>query len=82
MRKRLAATLVAGALTAMIGLPLSAAAPAQAAGTATVTIVHGVPGLTVDVYANGQKLLTGFKPGIEVGEGVASFCTWFKKTYA
>ncbi len=26
--------------------------------------------------------LTGFKPGIEVGEGVASFCTWFKKTYA
>ncbi|WP_443749125.1 NAD-dependent epimerase/dehydratase family protein [Asticcacaulis solisilvae] len=26
--------------------------------------------------------LTGFKPAIEVGEGVASFCTWFKKTYA
>ncbi len=26
--------------------------------------------------------LTGFKPGIEVREGVASFCTWFKKTYA
>jgi len=26
--------------------------------------------------------LTGFKPGIEVGEGVASFCAWFKKTYA
>jgi hypothetical protein len=59
MRKRL----VAVALTALIGAPILAAVPAQAAGTATVTIVHGVPGLTVDVYANGQKLLSDFKPG-------------------
>jgi len=29
----------------------------------TVTIVHGVPDLTVDVYANGDLLLPGFAPG-------------------
>ena len=28
-----------------------------------VSVLHGVPGLTVDVYANGNKLLTNFKPG-------------------
>lgn len=32
-------------------------------GTATVSILHGVPGATVDVYANGDALLTGFEPG-------------------
>jgi hypothetical protein len=25
--------------------------------------LHGVPGLTVDVYANGDRLLSGFEPG-------------------
>lgn len=37
--------------------------PASAAGTATVSVLHAVPGVTVDVYANGQKLLSGFTPG-------------------
>lgn len=32
-------------------------------GSALVDVVHGVPGLTVDVWANGQPLLTGFEPG-------------------
>ncbi|MEU8135549.1 DUF4397 domain-containing protein [Streptodolium elevatio] len=40
-----------------------AAAPAQAADEATVSVLHGIPGLTVDVYANGQQLLPDFKPG-------------------
>ncbi len=31
--------------------------------TSTVSILHGVPGATVDVYANGDALLTGFEPG-------------------
>ncbi|MHA6511061.1 DUF4397 domain-containing protein [Tessaracoccus sp. Z1128] len=31
--------------------------------TATVSILHGVPGATVDVYANGAELLTNFAPG-------------------
>jgi hypothetical protein len=37
--------------------------PAQAADNAQVSILHGVPGATVDVYANGNALLKNFKPG-------------------
>ena len=46
-----------------VGLGLALAAPSQAAGTSEVSVLHGVPGLTVDVYANGNKLLNNFKPG-------------------
>ena len=46
-----------------LGLGLAAAAPSSAAGTSDVSVLHGVPGLTVDVYANGNKLLTDFEPG-------------------
>jgi hypothetical protein len=53
---------VAGVLAAGLGLGL--AAPSSAASnTSDVSILHGVPGLTVDVYANGNKLLSDFKPG-------------------
>lgn len=59
----------AAAIAATVGmcaLGLSAA-PAGAAQTqnqqAQVSIFHGVPNLTVDVYINGQKLLPNFKPG-------------------
>lgn len=51
------------ALTAASGLVLAAVAPSSAAGTSQVSVLHGVPGLTVDVYANGDKLLSDFKPG-------------------
>lgn len=41
-----------------------AAAPAAfAADDATVYVLHGVPGATVDVYVNEKKTLTNFKPG-------------------
>jgi hypothetical protein len=30
--------------------------------TATVTVLHGLPGLTADVYVNGKLTLDGFKP--------------------
>src|SRR4051795_11524650 len=53
--------IAAGAVT--VGLGLALAAPSHAAGTSEVSVLHGVPGLTVDVYANGNKLLTNFKPG-------------------
>ncbi|MFN0283814.1 MAG: DUF4397 domain-containing protein [Kineosporiaceae bacterium] len=46
-----------------LGLGIAAAAPASAAGTSDVSVLHGVPGLTVDVYANGDVLLEDFKPG-------------------
>ncbi|WTX00117.1 DUF4397 domain-containing protein [Streptomycetaceae bacterium NBC_01309] len=39
------------------------ASPARAADTATVSVLHGIPGMTVDVYANGQELLPDFRPG-------------------
>jgi len=51
----------AGAVAAALGLAV--AAPSHAAGTSDVSVLHGVPGLTVDVYANGNKLLSNFKPG-------------------
>lgn len=44
------------------GLATGFAAPAMAAD-ATVTIFHGVPGATVDVYANGDAILEDFEPG-------------------
>lgn len=49
---------------ALVAVPLAVAAPASAtSGNASVTVVHAVPGLTVDVYANGAELLPNFKPG-------------------
>ena len=54
----------AGVIVAAGALALSLAAPAQAAGgSSQVSVLHGVPGLTVDVYANGDKILSDFAPG-------------------
>jgi hypothetical protein len=56
-------------------LTLSVAGVASASShTGTVTVVHGVPGLTVDVYVNGDLTLEGFEPGaitdpLELEEG-------------
>mgnify|MGYP001033854122 CR=1 FL=1 len=49
------------------GLSAATAASAAAAENGTVYVVHGVPGLTVDVYVNGKAALTGFKPGKVAG---------------
>jgi hypothetical protein len=51
--------LTAAALS-LAAAPTAAAPAAAAAGTATVTIVHGIPDTPVDVYANGKKILSGF----------------------
>ncbi|WP_328320046.1 DUF4397 domain-containing protein [Kribbella sp. NBC_00382] len=61
--RRITALTATGLLLA--GLPASVAATAQAAPTAnaTVSVLHAVPGATVDVYVNGKALLTNFKPG-------------------
>jgi hypothetical protein len=58
---RTALALTIGALPLAAGLAM--APNAAAADDATVTVVHGVPGLTVDVFANGKELLPDFKPG-------------------
>jgi hypothetical protein len=53
----------AAAILALSGAALAAAAPAHSAESSMVSILHAVPGATVDVYANGKALLTDFKPG-------------------
>jgi Domain of unknown function (DUF4397) len=53
-----------GSAALLAGGVFALATPAQAAdNNATVSILHGVPGATVDVYANGKALLKNFKPG-------------------
>ena len=59
MKKILAAAVGAGALVA-----LGAVAPASAAeAPAQLSVLHGVPDLTVDVYVNDELKLDDFKPG-------------------
>jgi hypothetical protein len=55
--RRIVPAVVAGCL-----LVLALAGPA-AADEGTVTVVHGVPDLTVDVYVNGDVTLEDFAPG-------------------
>ncbi len=59
-----ARTAIAGAAAGLIALTAATVAPAAAADDdATVSVLHAVPGLTVDVYANGEELLPNFEPG-------------------
>ena len=51
------------AVTALALAPAALVAGPAHAADATVSILHAVPGATVDVYANGKALLTNFKPG-------------------
>jgi hypothetical protein len=71
MRKKIIAA--AGATTLLAALAL--AAPAQAGtghhrddeATAKLSVLHGVPGLTVDVWVDGTLTLDDFKPGTLAG---------------
>ncbi|WP_423181521.1 DUF4397 domain-containing protein [Arthrobacter sp. NyZ413] len=70
MRKTLSAA--AGVMTLLAALAL--AAPAQAStchhgddGTAKLSVLHGVPGLTVDVWVDGKLTLDNFAPGTLAG---------------
>ena len=62
MRGKLAALLGA---TAVVWAGL--AAPAYAADGVKLSVLHGVPGLTVDVYVNGERTIDNFKPGTLAG---------------
>jgi len=59
MRKKLTTGIAAATLAL---LPLTAAAADQHVG-AEIVVVHGVPGLEVDVLVNGAAAITGFKFG-------------------
>ncbi|MFF4649086.1 DUF4397 domain-containing protein [Streptomyces sp. NPDC001380] len=67
MNQRLIAAGITAATAAGLGIavaaPAGAAPAADSSGTAMVSVFHGVPGLTVDVYANGKELIPDFKPG-------------------
>jgi len=63
MRARPLAGIVAGTL-ALVSL---AAVPASAADPAKLSVLHGVPGLTVDVWVNGERTLDDFTPGSLAG---------------
>lgn len=65
MSHTLQSTAVAAALGSCV-LGLAIAAPASAApegDRAMVSVFHGVPGMTVDVYAGDKELIPNFKPG-------------------
>ena len=60
MRKKLFGLVLA----ATVGMGLVAAGgPASAAGKATLNVVHGIPGVTVDVCVDGTKAISNFAPG-------------------
>ena len=59
MRRHIAFAGAAGVLA----LALAPAAAHADNHEATVSVLHAVPGLTVDVYANGEELLPDFEPG-------------------
>jgi hypothetical protein len=65
-RTALARSAVAVTLAAAAAVAVSAA-PAAAQEKGTVYVVHGVPGLTVDVYVNGKVTLSSFKPTAVAG---------------
>lgn len=46
---------------------LFTAGPAEAAAGGTVYVVHGIPGVPVDVYVNGTKTLPNFAPATVAG---------------
>lgn len=51
------------AMSAIALLMLLAPAAYAQEGNGTVTVVHGVPDTTVDVWVNGEATLEGFEPG-------------------
>lgn len=63
MRHRFIALAGAGALV----LSGFASTPAHAATDAKLSVLHAVPGLTVDVYVDGKLTLDNFKPGTLAG---------------
>ena len=64
MRRLITATAV-GTLAVAAGL--FGATAASAAGTAEVYVVHGIPGLPVDIYVNGALTLDNFQPETVAG---------------
>jgi hypothetical protein len=56
-----------GIAAGTLALLTLAAVPASAADDAQLSVLHGVPGLTVDVWVNGERTLDDFTPGSLAG---------------
>jgi Domain of unknown function (DUF4397) len=54
-------------LAALVFLVGMTSVTSAASRKASVTIVHGLPGFTADIYVNGELLLDGFKPTSTAG---------------
>lgn len=78
--KRLAAAAVACGLFGAIAL--SAPASAATSSNGTVYVVHAIPGVTVDVYVNGEKTLPGFTPKTVAGPLSLPAATYDIKVFA
>lgn len=66
MNARSAGTALAAGVAVIMSVTVGAPAFAAAGTTqeqATVSVLHAVPGLTVDVYAGDKELLPNFRPG-------------------
>lgn len=63
---RLLAT-VGAAVLVLSATGMSLATPAHAATGAKLSVLHAVPGLTVDIYVDGKRTLNDFKPGSLAG---------------
>jgi hypothetical protein len=61
MRTSRTLPLLGAAALVTLAVPLAGAASAQDAG-ASVRVLHGIPGATVDVYVNGERALDDFAP--------------------
>lgn len=66
VRRLLAGVAGAGLLTA-VGAAAAAVPASAQTGDASVYVVHGVPGVPVDVFVNGKKTLPDFQPGKVAG---------------
>jgi len=56
-----------GAAAGLTMLALAAPASAQTGDAAALSVLHGVPGLTVDVWVNGERTLDDFEPASLAG---------------
>jgi hypothetical protein len=60
---------IAAALAGAFAVGLFGTLPASAAAKATINVVHGIPGVEVNVCINGSEAIPDFKPG-DVVSGV------------
>ncbi|TDN42838.1 uncharacterized protein DUF4397 [Curtobacterium flaccumfaciens] len=67
MRKTIATGLSAGVLLAAAAAVMPATAATAATGDATLSVLHAVPAVTVDVYLDGKRALDDFTPGSLAG---------------